>query len=135
MTTWSGRVSAGGQSYTHPQARKVIAELLDAHVGRANATSLQQFTDRIDRVYGVSPRAVRAILADFDGIEYALHQQGDSVMFVAEYQDEADRTTRQQLSRARKLIERAWRRVHFVAALPRLQPGLFDEEELDDDDF
>lgn len=79
-------------------------------------------------------RTVRAILADHDGIDFALHMQGDGDLYIAEYQDEAERTTRQHWSRARKLMARAKRREAYVTNLPRRQYLLFDNEDEDEDD-
>lgn len=127
---WTGGIAAGSRDFTAAEAQRVLSAL-SKHRGATQATSLELFC----RVVDMPARTVRAILTAYDGKEYALHLQGDGDLYIAEYQDEAERTTRQLWSRSRKLMDRAKRREAYASTLPRRQGFLFSlDEDFDDDD-
>ncbi len=132
MTTrrpWTGGIAAGSREFTPAEEQRVVNGLLN-HKGHAKRTSLDDFC----REVGIDGRTVRAVYQKHDGVTFVLHLQGDGELYVAEFQDEAERTTRQLLSRASKLRARAMRRAELTAGLPRRQGLLFDTEPDDDDD-
>lgn len=126
---WTGGIAAGSRDFTPAEASKVVGAL-KKHTGARHATSLEAFSDAVS----LPARTVRAILANFDGEQYVLHLQGDGTLYIAEFQDEAERTTRQLFSRANKLRARALRREKYAAALPRRQGYLFDFSADEDDE-
>lgn len=132
--SWSGVNGTGRRSYT-PSERALVVLQMQQHVGRARKTTLAALmaATGLEGRKGAGGRTLRAILSDCDGVEFALYMPSDGLIFVAEFYEDAERTTRQLRSRATKMAARAARREAFVPSLPRRQGFMFDDE-LDEDD-
>ena len=126
---WTGRAHAGSSIPTAQETARVIAQMRE-HVGRSNRTTLDDLTAQT----GVPGRTIRAILSVADGKDFLLVMT-QSLLYVAEFQDEAEHTTRQLRSRARKMNARADRRDVLAQGLSRQQGSFFgdldDDEEID----
>ncbi len=126
---WNGGVGVGAPTYTPAEERNVLAAMRE-HVGIARATS----EEALVRLSGVQGRPLRAILAAHDGVDFVLANSGDKRLYICEFFEQAEHTTRTHRSRARKLSERADRRDVLAANLPRLQGGFDFYGQPDDDD-
>lgn len=133
--SWSGGNGRGGPSFNAQEAQRVKRILIDRHVGRLNATSTARLTDAAG--FKDNGRTVRAILSALDGVEFILAMPSDGNLYICEFEEEVERTTRQLRSRARKMNERADRRDALQGSypLPRRQLSFGfdedDEEEID----
>ncbi len=112
MPSYYGGQASGSREYTEAQAREVVA-LLHQHVaGRANAIRTEDFIGSYSPA-GVSPRAMRAIIADQDGIAFLVAYEGGS-MYLCETADDGDATTRSMQARARTELRRVARRTRYA---------------------
>jgi len=115
----------GARPYTDQDYRRVVLHMKAEHWGNKNPTTEPDCAAAL----GMNPRTVRSILADADGVDFVLaggDTQGGT--YVAEFYEQADRKTRGLLSRARKLRERAERRLHYATRLPCRQAPLMNDE-------
>ncbi len=100
--------------YTPNDARRVVAVFKERCTGRANAVSPKEFASYFTGQ--ISERAVRQIIADRDGKDYVLSNEGRNCMFVCEDAFDADVTTRILQARAETELERVHRRRLFAAS-------------------
>jgi hypothetical protein len=119
MSRWDRRGS-GSRDFEDGEYHRVVAELREYHQGEEHLVR----TEDLARLCRVEGRALRAILSEADGHEFVL-AWGDSGLYVAESQEDAEPGTRRLESQARRMAERAERRRQFMEQLPQLQPGLF----------
>lgn len=128
---WTGGEGAGSPTFKPAEKERVIRAMA-GHIGRSHRTSQSRLAVEVD----LDGRTVRAILSQIDGVIYVLVTPSNGELYVAEWYEDAERTTRQLRSRARKMNERSDRRDLMAPDLPRRQ-GVFEfepEEELDEGD-
>ena len=125
MAIWSGRKDQGSREFTPAEERLVVRTLL-RYVGRENATSMKA----MEAATGLQGRTLRSIISAHDGIDYVVHST-EAVLYVCEFADETERTTRRMWATANRIKARALRREEKAKELPRRQYRLFDD---DDDD-
>ena len=85
--TWTGASDAGSREYRPAMRAAVIAQLRH-HVGRRNATTMNDLAIAC-RLNG---RTLRAIISDIDGVEFVLALLDDDV-YVAETADDTQQFT------------------------------------------
>jgi len=126
---WDQR-GQGSWDFTEQQYRQVIDYLKANHVGVQNAV----LTRDLAAVFpGVEGRALRGIQAKADGVEAVLCS-GDWGVFVAEYQEDAERSAARLFSQARKMNSRGRRKLQFaMEQLPRRQETMLPPAEEPED--
>jgi len=92
-------------------------------VGEARAVKVADFVADAS-VIGISPRTIRQILSDADGVDFVIVYD-DNGMYLADNAEDTEKTTRLLEARARSLAQRATRRRCYTEEhLPRRQMGL-----------
>lgn len=128
MSIWSGKKDTGPREFSDREVVRVL-KALENHRGRGRATTLENFSRTLD----MPSRQIRAILASYDGVRYVLHLR-EGLLYIAEYQDETEHTTRNLFAHASSLRNRALRREQFAKNLPRRQGYLLEPDDTDTDD-
>lgn len=116
MPRWSGEKDSGAREYTPKEAQAVTDYFKTRLACKADAQNM----DEIAAGVSLRGRTLRAIISDIDGRELVVAQD-EGLVWMAQFEDEAETATRQLFSRARRIRERAERRNLLASTLPRLQ--------------
>lgn len=119
MTIWSGKKDSGERTYDAHQQQVVRRDIL-GHVGAVAATQIEAISQRTN----VPARTTRAILSDMDGDGLVFAYTDDMMVFIAEWQEEAEGYTRKLAAQVRTMSDRLDARRRMQAKLPRRQLGM-----------
>ena len=130
---WDKR-GRGSWEFSDADFAQVVNYLMARHTGAPNAVLMRDLAQVFP---GIEGRALRGILAKADGNEVVVCT-GDWGVFVAEYQEDAERSAGRLRSQAMKMNERARRKSALALTLPRRQGTMLPpapEEEDGDEPF